>query len=123
MNVLSNGNFKSTINLVSCISEDIVRFERGNGMLLIHFACFEMIRSLCGFSLQFSSNIDVLSDGISALHLAASLCKPECIKVLVRAGANASLVNVHGQTALDIAMSEGHSDTIELVSFVLSSRD
>ena len=58
----------------------------------------------------------MLSDGISALHLAASLSKTECIKVLIRAGANATLVNVHGQTALDIALSEGHNETIELVS-------
>ena len=65
-----------------------------------------------------SSNIDVLSDGNSALHLAASLCKTECIKLLVRAGANASQVNVHGQTALDIAMTEGYSETIELVSIL-----
>ena len=65
------------------------------------------------------SNIDVLSDGNSTLHLAATLCKTECIKVLVRAGANASQVNIHGQTALDIAVSEGHNETIELVSISL----
>jgi ankyrin repeat protein len=65
---------------------------------------------------QYSSNIDVLSDGNSALHLAATLCKSECIKVLVRAGANATQVNVLGQTALDISMTEGHNETIELVS-------
>ncbi|CAB4003698.1 arf-GAP with SH3 domain, ANK repeat and PH domain-containing 2-like, partial [Paramuricea clavata] len=64
------------------------------------------------------SNIDVLSDGNSALHLAATLCKSECIKVLVRAGANATQVNVLGQTALDIAMTEEHNETIELLKSV-----
>lgn len=58
----------------------------------------------------------MLSDGNSTLHLAAMLCKTECIKVLVRAGANATQVNIHSQTALDIAVSEGHNETIELVS-------
>ena len=58
----------------------------------------------------------MLSDGNSALHLAASLCKTECIKLLVRAGATSSQVNVHGQTALDIAVTAGHNETIELVS-------
>ena len=64
----------------------------------------------------------MLSDGNSALHLAASLCKTECIKLLVRAGANASQVNIHGQTALDIAMAKGHNETIDLVSIMLWSK-
>ena len=61
----------------------------------------------------------MLSDGNSTLHLAAMLGKTESIKVLIRAGANATQVNIHGQTALDIAVSEGHGETIELVSILL----
>ncbi|XP_028405918.1 arf-GAP with SH3 domain, ANK repeat and PH domain-containing protein 2-like isoform X2 [Dendronephthya gigantea] len=70
------------------------------------------------FLAQNTTNIDVLSDGNSALHLAASLSKSECIKVLVRAGANSTQVNIHGKTALEIAISEGHSDTTELLKSV-----
>merc|ERR1711968_186599 len=56
-----------------------------------------------------------IDDGCSALHLAAYSGSAGCVKLLLQAGADTSLVNRYGETAADSAAKRGHgslSDTI-----------
>jgi len=56
-----------------------------------------------------------VDDGCSALHLAAYSGSAGCVRLLLKAGADTSLVNRYGETAADSAAKRGHgslSDTI-----------
>lgn len=52
----------------------------------------------------------------TALHLCAIHDKAECMKLLLRSGADASIRNVLDKTPLDIAKEKGHRSCEELVS-------
>lgn len=56
------------------------------------------------------------SRGDTALHVAASHDKPECIKLLLRSGADTSLRNGDDKTAQDISREHGYTACEELVS-------
>lgn len=58
--------------------------------------------------------------GDSALHMAALHDKTECMKLLLRSGADPVLHNAQDKTPLDIAQERGHSSCEELVSIPLS---
>lgn len=51
----------------------------------------------------------------TALHLCAIHDKAECMKLLLRSGADSSLRNALDKTALDIAKEKGHRTCEELV--------
>lgn len=53
--------------------------------------------------------------GDSALHMAALHDKSECMKLLLRSGADPVLHNAQDKTPLDIAQERGHSACEELV--------
>lgn len=52
----------------------------------------------------------------TALHFCALYDKVECMKLLLRSGANANLKNSNNKTAMDIAQDLGHRQCQELVS-------
>ena len=54
----------------------------------------------------------------TALHLCALHDKPECMKLLLRSGADPTLRNAQDKTPLDIAQDRGHHGCEELVSHV-----
>jgi len=54
--------------------------------------------------------------GNSALHLCAIHDRVECMKVLLRCGADPLLRNSQDKTALDLAQERGHDTCVELVS-------
>ena len=56
------------------------------------------------------------SDSNTALHLCALHDKAECMKLLLRRGADPLLRNAVGKTPLDIAQERGHHTCEELVS-------
>lgn len=72
-----------------------------------------------------SSGIDrqttVVGDrgGDSALHMAALHDKTECMKLLLRSGADPVLHNAQDKTPLDIAQERGHSSCEELIRHAL----
>jgi Arf-GAP/SH3 domain/ANK repeat/PH domain-containing protein len=53
----------------------------------------------------------------TALHLCAIYDKVECMKLLLRSGANANLKNSQNKTPMDIAQELGHHTCEELVRF------
>jgi len=53
----------------------------------------------------------------TALHLCAIHDKPECMKLLLRSGADFTLKNGNDRTALEIAQEKGHKACEDLVSF------
>lgn len=56
--------------------------------------------------------------GNTALHLCAMYDKVECMKLLLRSGANANLKNSQNKTPMDIAQEMGHHTCEDLVCFV-----
>lgn len=52
----------------------------------------------------------------TALHLCALIDRPECMKLLLRSGADPTLRNQQDKTPLDIAKEKGHHTCEELVS-------
>ncbi|RZF46981.1 hypothetical protein LSTR_LSTR011844 [Laodelphax striatellus] len=58
-------------------------------------------------------------DSNTALHLCALHDKAECMKLLLRSGADPSLRNAYDKTALDIAQEKGHRTCEELLRHAL----
>lgn len=56
----------------------------------------------------------------TALHLCAFHDKPECMKLLLRSGADFSIKNGQDKTPLEIAQEKGHKTCEDLVSSVLA---
>lgn len=52
----------------------------------------------------------------TSLHLCAIHDKPECMKLLLRSGADPTIRNAQVKTSLDIAKEKGHHTCEELVS-------
>jgi len=68
--------------------------------------CLE--RLLRELAAQETVNTARVDDGCTALHLAAYSGSAGCVKLLLKAGADTSLVNHYGETAADSAMKQGH---------------
>lgn len=58
-----------------------------------------------------------ISGSNTALHLCALYDKVECMKLLLRSGADANIKNSHNKTAMDIAQEMGNTSCQELVCF------
>jgi len=56
------------------------------------------------------------------LHLCAMHDKPECIKLLLRCGADVLRKNALNRTPLDIAIDKGHDNCEELVRLTLHKK-
>jgi len=54
-------------------------------------------------------------NGETALWLAACVSHVDMVKMLVEEGANPMIVDINGDTAMDIAKTRGHQDCIELL--------
>lgn len=54
----------------------------------------------------------------TALHLCAFHDKPECMKLLLRSGADFTIRNGQDKTPLEIALEKGHKTCEDLVSFM-----
>lgn len=64
----------------------------------------------------FSSSLDKQTkDGSTALHICALRNQTECMKLLLRSGANPQIENREGKTPLDIAKEKEHHICAELV--------
>lgn len=59
--------------------------------------------------------------GNSALHLCAIHDRVECMKLLIRSGADPMLKNAMDKTALDLAQERGHHSCEELVCTIYFS--
>jgi len=68
--------------------------------------CLE--RLLRELAAQETVNAVRVDDGCTALHLAAYSGSAGCVKLLLKAGADTSLVNRYGETAADCAVKQGH---------------
>lgn len=53
----------------------------------------------------------------TALHLCAQFEQVECMKLLLRSGADTSLRNSQDKTPMDIAQDLGHHSCVELVRY------
>lgn len=74
--------------------------------------------------LVFSSSLDKQTkDGSTALHICAVRNQAECMKLLLRSGANPQIENREGKTPLDIAKEKDHHTCAELVWACLYSFD
>lgn len=68
------------------------------------------------FLVQNSKSLDKTNgDGNTSLHLCALHNRPECMKLLLRSGANINIKNHNGKTPLDLAKAHLHTTAIELV--------
>lgn len=63
------------------------------------------------------------SRGNTALHLCAQYDQVECMKLLLRSGADNTLRNSQDKTAMDIAREMGHHTCVELVIYILYTCD
>lgn len=59
---------------------------------------------------------DLTGSKWTPLHYAASSRKVECCKSLLAAGADKSLVDAHGRTALDIASERSFLDIVSILN-------
>lgn len=57
-----------------------------------------------------------VDDGCSALHLAAYSGSAGCVRLLLKAGADTSLVNRYGETAADSAAKRGHGSLSDAIA-------
>jgi Arf-GAP/SH3 domain/ANK repeat/PH domain-containing protein len=89
--------------------------EMGNSLHLVDFLVQNMpTQALDKFTLAPSDSTG--SGSNTALHLCALHDKPECMKLLLRSGADPTLRNAQDKTPLDIAQDRGHHSCEELVS-------
>ncbi|RWS25580.1 arf-GAP with SH3 domain: ANK repeat and PH domain-containing protein 2-like protein [Leptotrombidium deliense] len=75
------------------------------------------------FLVQNSSNVDKQTkEGNTALHLCVLYNKSECMKLLLRCGANVQIENLNGKTPLDIAKEKGYDNLVELLEHSLQNK-
>eukprot|EP00112_Aurelia_sp_Birch-Aquarium-sp1_P004331 Seg1489.4 transcript_id=Seg1489.4/GoldUCD/mRNA.D3Y31 product="Arf-GAP with SH3 domain ANK repeat and PH domain-containing protein 1" protein_id=Seg1489.4/GoldUCD/D3Y31 len=104
------------VDLAKCIPD-----YKNNGTALHRAVEQEDLTSLhlVDFLVQNSNNIDIVNtEGNTALHIAAIQDKPECFKLLLRGGANQSLVNKDGKTVMMVAQDRGHGEILEVLKDV-----
>lgn len=67
---------------------------------------------------QNSPNLNAITrpDGNTALHYCVIYNRPECMKLLLRSGADYTLKNATGKTPLDLTREEQNAALVELVS-------
>lgn len=88
--------------------------ETGSTLHIIDF----LIQNMPSQGLNKATNITGLADlpgKNTALHLCAMRNRQECMKLLLRSGADFELKNEHGQTALAITIKMGHDACRELI--------
>ncbi|GLV37592.1 ArfGAP with SH3 domain ankyrin repeat and PH domain [Carabus blaptoides fortunei] len=91
-----------------------IRKERGSSLHIVDFLVQNM--SSQGLNKQTSaSSSPEYSRGNTALHLCAQYDQVECMKLLLRSGADNTLRNSHDKTAMDIAREMGHHTCVELL--------
>ena len=89
--------------------------EMGNSLHLVDFLVQNMpTQALDKVTLAPSDSTG--SGSNTVLHLCALHDKPECMKLLLRSGADPTLRNAQDKTPLDIAQDRGHHTCEELVS-------
>jgi len=89
--------------------------EMGNSLHLVDFLVQNMpTQALDKVTLAPSDSTG--SGSNTVLHLCALHDKPECMKLLLRSGADPTLRNAQDKTPLDIAQDRGHHSCEELVS-------
>ena len=76
--------------------------------------CLE--RLLRELAAQDTVNAVRVDDGCTALHLAAYSGAAGCVRLLLQAGADASLVNRYGETAAECASKQGHGMISDLIA-------
>uniref|UniRef100_A0A1B6DAJ4 ArfGAP with SH3 domain, ANK repeat and PH domain-containing protein n=1 Tax=Clastoptera arizonana TaxID=38151 RepID=A0A1B6DAJ4_9HEMI len=89
--------------------------EMGNSLYLVDF----LVQNMNSASLDRTTNTDSYDGGNTALHMCAIHDKVECMKLLLRSGANPSVRNTEDKTALDIAQEKGHRTCEELLRHAL----
>ncbi|KAI1289605.1 Arf-GAP with SH3 domain, ANK repeat and PH domain-containing protein 1 [Halotydeus destructor] len=97
-----------------------------NGETALHFAISHEDGSsmhIVDFLVQNSSDLNRLSkDGSTPLHFCVEQNQSECMKLLLRSGANATLKNAKGQTPLDLAKEKQAENIIELLEHALMNK-
>ncbi|NXJ71356.1 ASAP3 protein, partial [Rostratula benghalensis] len=90
-----------------------------SGELALHMAVRHADRSslpLVDFIIQNGGTLDrVTQEGNTALHYGALYNRPNCLKLLLKGKATFSMVNVAGETALDVARRLKHTECEELL--------
>jgi len=71
-------------------------------------------RLLWELAAQETLNTARVDDGCTALHLAAYGGSAECVKLLLNAGADTTVVNRYGETPLDSAAKRGHGSLLDV---------
>ncbi|CAB0016648.1 unnamed protein product [Nesidiocoris tenuis] len=90
--------------------------EMGTSLHLVDF----LIQNMPAGSLDKQTFVQGDWGGYSALHLAAYHDKTECMKLLLRSGADPKLTNARDKTPLDIAQERGHRTCEELLRHALA---
>lgn len=91
-----------------------IKRERGSSLHIVDFLIQNM--PALGLNKQTINTPDIFGSN-TALHLCAQYDQVECMKLLLRSGADATIRNSQDKTALDIAKELGYHSCVELVCF------
>ncbi|KAF6213619.1 hypothetical protein GE061_011340 [Apolygus lucorum] len=92
--------------------------EMGSSLHLVDF----LIQNMPGGSINKQTSVIGDKGGDTALHLASYHDKTECMKLLLRSGADPKLMNAKDKTPLDIAQERGHRTCEELLRHALQQQ-
>lgn len=85
-----------------------IRRERGHSLHIVDFL------------VENASNLDATTvDGHTAVHYCALYNQPECLKLLLRSGANVAAETKDKKTAIDLAKEYGSTACEDLVALIL----
>lgn len=93
--------------------------ESGRTLHIVDFLIQNMSNSALDKTTN-TPNVQEISGSNTALHICALYDKVECMKLLLRSGADANIKNSQNKTAMDIAQEFGNNTCQELASIVLS---
>ncbi|RWS08892.1 arf-GAP with SH3 domain: ANK repeat and PH domain-containing protein 2-like protein [Dinothrombium tinctorium] len=97
-----------------------------NGETSLHVAVAQEDNTtlhIVDFLVQNSSDIDKQTKkGNTALHICVEHNKSECMKLLLRSGANVQIENLNGKTPLDLAKEKGFDNLVELLEHALQNK-
>ncbi|MGM9514483.1 ankyrin repeat domain-containing protein [Roseateles sp. DB2] len=91
------------------------------GFTALHYACSGPDNGVAAWLVSQGAELDARSpNGSTPLMMAAGYGSPDAVEVLLQAGANASLVNDKGLSALDFARQSGRPELMRRIQAALS---
>ena len=92
------------------------------GFTALHYACSGPDNGVTAWLVSQGAELDARSsNGSTPLMMAAGYGSPDSVEVLLEAGANASLVNDKGLSAIDFARKSGRPELVKRIQAALSA--